>query len=403
MQHCQGPRGLAAAPIALFFFISAAASAAPAQRFLHVEPSQKRKAALLTSHEKGPGFFRNSGVRGGVPAEDMGELGDSGAKMDAMLNRNILTGASMSYDFRVLDNLEPTAPMDRLHAALGSDSEAGHHLNPVYVPKYLNSEAFPNTHGPGCDCMLPDPKNRSDVIKCTCGDKDAKKGEESQERNHYTWLKDRPVPGTRNFTLEPADITYRSGNYWSPKTRDGLVAPADALPPDQYPNQAMANHIWPLPATARADRLGAKFARYVDQVQDRSEECDTVSKKCTVPCKPGDEVVAVIGNVLADAKVLKTFEGNAVEIEFTPAGALKAEEVTEDCPIEGACSAFRFCKLDNKPFCVEQKDKESKNWAGMLVRKNKCPEGSKACKTVKQVLMASVLKKGDKACRAAAR
>jgi len=108
----------------------------------------------------------------------------------------------MALNFPFLDNLEPIAPMDRLHTALGTDSESGHYLNPVYVPKYLNPDAFPTVAGKGCNCSMPTPDN--DKIECTCG----KNGAEA----HYTWLKTVPVSGTNNYTLEPADITYRGGD-----------------------------------------------------------------------------------------------------------------------------------------------------------------------------------------------
>lgn len=396
-------RGLALASIAVLFLATSSAvassSSVTSARFLrpHVEAVRKtqslRKTALLKEAHTSPGYFRSAGVRGGVEEESMGALGDSGRLQDSSLNRNILTGDSMAYDFRILDNLEPVAPMDRLHAALGTDSESGHYMNPVYVPPYLNSEAFPNVHGKGCNCSMAD-KATGKNIECTCGEKGAE--------DHYTWLKDTPVFGTDNFTLTPADITYNSGNYWGPATRDGLVAPADALPPHKYPNQANGDHIWPLPATAKKDRIGVKFTRYIDQVQDRSEQCDTVSKKCTVACKPGDEVVATIGNTIFNGKIVKAFVGNAVQVEFAP-DAAKTAKSTSDCPLEAMCSAFRYCKSSDIPHCQPLRDKDVLNWAGMHIRKHECPPGAKVCKTVSQVVMATFLKKGEKTCRAAAR
>lgn len=392
-------RSLALAPIAFLVLAAASAHAASASvaaaRFLRprTEPDAKRKIALVVRKSlksKDPGYWRSSGVRGGISDEEMGALGDSGAAADAKLAVNPFA-AKGAYKFPFLDNLEPIAPMDRLHAAVGTDSEAGHYINPIYVPKYLNPEAFPNVHGSGCNCTMATAEKPS---VCTCGDDD-------HSKDHYTWLKDTPVPGTNNYTLEPADITYRHGNYWSPEIRGGLVAPADTMDPKRYPNQARGDHIWPLPVSSSKDRIGVRFARYIDQVQDRSEECDTISKKCTVPCKPGDEVVASAGNVDLDAKILKTFVGNAVEIEIIPKSALNAKETVE-CPLKAGCSSFRYCMSAELKHCVHIKDKETTNWAGMKTMHHVCPQGSQVCKSVKQVMMANLLKKGGKACKAAA-
>jgi len=362
----------------------------PAQRYLRSrgrENVAKKKTTLLT---KGPGFWRGEGVRGGVQEESLGRLGDAGGGDQTLKGNPFEDG--MAGRFTMLDNLEPTAPMDRLHAALGEDSEPGHFMDPVYVPEYLNPDGFPTVAGKGCMCSMPNDKNKK--IACSCGKKD--------DKDHYTWLKESPVLGTSNFTLQPADITYPSGNYWGPKTRDGLVAPMDTLPTDRYPLQAKSEKIWPLPASAQEDRIPVRYARYMDQVQDRTLECDTVSKRCVVECKPGDEVVATIGNTVFNAKVVKTFEGNAAQIQFTPSLAEGKDAATEECPMAAACSAFRYCKGSDQ-HCTHVKDQDSRNWAGRLIRKHTCPEGTKACKVVNQVVMATMLKKGDKACKAAAR
>jgi len=121
-----------------------------------------------------------------------------------------------------------------------------------------------------------------------------------------------------------------------------------------------------------------------------------------VPCKPGDEVVAIIGNTIFNATVKKSFVGNAVQVEFTP-DAAKTAKSTTDCPLQALCSAFRYCKSPDIPHCLPFKDKDVLNWAGMHIRKHACPPGSEVCKTVTQVIMATMLKKGDKTCKAAAR
>lgn len=354
----------------------------------------KRKTALLSKRSRDPGFFRNEGVRDGVPREAMGTMGDfMGNKQDNTLETSMWNGGdSMSYTFPFLDNQEPIAPMDRLHAALGPNTFKGDWMKPMYVPAYLNPDAFPTVHGKGCNCTMA---KEDKPIKCECGKS------KDKMKDHYTWLKSTPVVGTDKYKLEPADISYRSGDYWQPRPRGGIVAPADVMPLGKYPNQAPADHIFPLPASAIEDRMPVRYARYIDQVQARSEECDTVSKKCTVPCSPGDEVVVAIGNTRLPAAVTKTFVGNAVMVEFAPAAAAKAKATT-DCPVEAACTAFRICRAPAKP-CVAMEDKDSHNWAGRLVRHHVCPKGTQVCGKISQVVIASLLTKGGKACRAAAK
>lgn len=295
---------------------------------------------------------------------------------------------SMAYNFDKLDNLEPVAPMDSLHAAVGAAAELAGPSQAVYVPKYLNPDAFPTTVGKGCNCTMPKGKK----MECACG-------KNFNKDNHYSWLKATPVDSTANFTLTAADLTYPGGDKWGPTPEGGLASPMDALPPKRYPLQALGDEVRPLPVAAREDSIGIKFARYIDQVQDRSEGCDPATQKCTVDCKPGDQVVATIGNTRFNAKIAKTFVGNAVMIEYAPWAAKKAKETTS-CPVEALCSSFRFCKPLGKP-CVDIKDKKTQNWAGMLVVSHECPKGSKVCKTVSQTLMANEVHKGGKPCKAA--
>lgn len=346
----------------------------------------KRKAALLARKQNDPGFFRSVGVRGGVQEEALGRLGESGSDTERI--GSLFTRDSMAYNFNKLDNLEPVAPMDSLHAAVGRASNLAGPSEAVYVTKYLNPDAFPATMGKGCNCTMPKGKK----MKCDCGKNFAKD-------NHYSWLKATPVDGTKNFTLAAADLTYPGGDKWGPTPEGGLASPMDALPAKSYPIQGIGEKVWPLPVMAREDSIGMKFARYIDQVQDRSEGCNPATQKCTVDCKPGDQVVATIGNMRLNAKIAKTFVGNAVMIEYAPWAAKKAKETTS-CPIEATCSSFRFCKPPGKP-CVNIKDKKKQNWAGMLVVSHECPKGSKVCKTVSQTLMANEVQKGGKPCKAA--
>lgn len=226
-------------------------------------------------------------------------------------------------------------------------------------------------------------------------------------------MKDTPIAGTNKFILQPADITYGGGDYWKPNLGSrGVVAPGDAMQQQNFPNQAPGDHIWPLPASAAGDRVAVRYARYLDQVQANSEEPDTVSKKWTVPCSPGDKVKMLLGNLEVPAKINKVFVGNAAEVEFDPMQERHHDPeappvVTVDCPVEASCTAFRFCLLSPYiswpalPHCVQQKETHTRSWSGMLVTKFECPAGAQVCKKVRQNLMASELRKDGKACKAA--
>jgi len=272
-------------PLALLLHASSAQA-----RFLEhrrvpaAEPAQKHQLLLAKSYD--PGYFHNYGVRSGPPQEDMGSYGDDGSEHDATMPRNMFTSDTMAYNFPFLDNMMPVAPMDSV-----KHGDGAYGMDAKYVSEYLNPDGFPGVVGKGCMCKAPD--GPTEKIECHCG--------KESDNDHYTWLKDTPVTGTKNYTLTPADISYRAGNYWEPNVRGGIASPADSLPAGSYPNQAAGDRIWPLPASAAGDRIGIKYARYLDQVHDRAQECDTVSKRCTVPCKPGDAVTGVLGNTHVDA------------------------------------------------------------------------------------------------------
>jgi len=352
-----------------------------------VKPGKKRQSLLARSRMEDPGWYRNYGVRdNGVGDEDLGALGDDGSRQDSSLGFNMWTTDGMSNSFPFLDNLEPVAPMDSMHHG---DGAFGH--DAIYVPPYLNPDGFPTLQGKGCMCQSA--TAATGRIRCHCG--------KAVKNPHYTWLKDTPVVGTNNYTLEPADITYSAGNYWRPKPAGGgVISPADKMPRAAYPNQAPGDYVWPVPATADGDRVGLRYARYLDQVQARSEDCDTVSEKCTVSCRPGDWVTVVLGSTRLSAQVTRTFVGNAAEIEFAPTAAASAT-VTVDCPVEDECSAFRFCRQSVPgQHCVHQKEVQTHNWHGTLVTKFECPANTAVCRLVRQMTMANLLEKQGKACKA---
>lgn len=375
------------------------------------------------------GGYQNLGTRAGVEDEAMGELGDSGRDVDGQLDRNWVRGGSMAYDFRLLDNMNPVAPMDRLHTAVGPDPGSGKYMEPIYVPPYLNPDAFPVTSGKPCKCKAEPGKN----IECKCpseaptggGPAPASAGGPSPgaaaspgpaapakpdnpfnykylKKPQYTWLKEVPVLGSPyEYTLEPADLTYSSGDHWVPVPRGGIVAPADTLPLNRYPVQAMADQIWPLPTSAQEDRIGVKYARYLDQVHDRSKECDTVSDECTVSCRPGDQVMAYFGETVVKATIKATFEGNAATVEYFP--NVGETEKTTECKLEASCTIFRHCKRDDETLCGDKMEQDDHhNWAGALKQSYRCPEGTKSCKSIQEVVMANTLTKipDEKPCKA---
>jgi hypothetical protein len=376
----------------LLVTIAFAAYASPSEaRFLEArvdsptKPTKVRQSLLARTRD--PGFFRNYGVRAGVPSEDMGAFGNDGSMYDSTLDRDFWKSDGMSLNFPFLDNMRPIAPMDRVH-----DGDGAYDMDPAYVAEFQNPDAFPTVVGSGCTCTRPDGAE----IECDCGDE----GAYNKTRNdHYTWLKDTPIVGTDNYTLTPADITYRAGNYWQPEHPGGIVAPADRLPAAHYPNQAPPDRIWPLPASAAGDRVGIKYARYMDQVHHRMQECDKISKRCTVACRPGDDVILALGNTGINARVVRSFVGNAIQVEFVPAAAASSG-FTSSCTIEHHCTAFRFCKGPQSSACVAMQESDSHNWRHQLVVKHACPSGTQVCATVNQVVLADHLQKDGKACKA---
>lgn len=314
---------------------------------------------------------------------------------DSMIDSNLWTGGDgVQYQFRTMDNLEPVAPMDQI-APPGAEG-GGEVTNQVtagtkkalYVPPYMNADPFPVVMGSNCTCTLP--ANTSKDADCNCG---------NSSDHHSKWMTMEPGPSPGDYVLTPADITYASGNYWHPRIHPGgIVAPEDKLPPQYYPVLAPSDHFKPLPAVAREDRLMSKFARYVDQVEARSRECDGISENCTVLCKKGDKVNASIGNTLVnDAEILKTLVGNAMVLKFTTHEG-KGNPKAVDCGAGAGCSVFRMCRKGDGG-CVDHEDKSTYDWAGMLHQKVQCPAGTVPCKSVQQLVTARGAFKGKDPCR----
>lgn len=310
------------------------------------------------------------------------------------LDSNFWTGDSMAYQVTGMDDFDPVAPMDRVGEPGSGGTpvlfdDGNPHLPGVLVPPYLYPDPFPEVQGPHCNCTLP--ANKSLDVLCKCS-----KGAELESK----WLRMEPVYNSSDYTLTPADVSFTGGNYWIPrlKTVGGIVAPMDRYPTSAYPAQAPKDRFRPLPAVAREDRIRAKVARYIDQVEYRSEECDKVSVNCTVPCEHGNQVNLTIGNTFVGATVIGTLPGNALTVKFAPA---EAKDTTGgvDCTASNFCTMFRPCKYAKG--CVAQEVQPFFNFADQLYQKRRCPEGTVVCRTIEQTVAASSAVKGSKPCRVA--
>jgi len=362
---------------------------------------------------------RQAGVRDGDGTPDA----DPDAVADENLIRSAWNGASNAFHF--LDNMMPIAPMDSVAPAsrvttLGVEPLPGEHHNSLYLRPYYHVDPFPTVSGGFCNCEippdsppteedhdwaksvakqlgmsvqdLPKPMTGKGKLKCTCTGEDGHKGDS------FHWARTEPIPGTHNFTISPADLTYPAGNYWAPELKDGLIAPEDRLPLKDYPVQARADRITQLPAVAQEDRLDSKFVRYMDQVAAKALECegDGVSERCVTDCRPGDRVVAQLGSTLLDAMIVSSHVGGSAIIQYTPAPAREAKS-TVPCPIEAGCSPFRICRRLNS-WCIEREAKHPRDFLGNMDLVLQCPAGTAVCSAIQQLVGGKSLKKGGKTC-----
>jgi len=384
-------------------------------------PSQQRRLALF------------AGLRRSADAASSSSSKNSGSKRGSVHQKSGLHGVrdgdsnsepaadgmpDGSQQFRFLDNLEPVAPMDSVSppgsvTTLGLEPMPGEHHNSVFVPPYRNPDPFPTTLGHHCHCTLPKPVEVTSEqkdwarsvakqlgirvkelprpmspegrMKCTCsGD------------GHALWTRWEPVPNSRNFTLESADITFPAGNYWSPSLKGGLAAPEDKLPLEQYPLQAPSDRITILPGVAQEDRVPLKYTRYMDQVSARSESCegDGVSQRCTTECFPGDVVEAHLGSMRLDARIVSTHEASSAVIEYIPSAAQHATDTVE-CPLEAGCTSFRVCRQAGS-WCVQQETEHPRDFLGNLHLKMSCPPETQVCRAIQQLVGGKFLRKGDR-------
>jgi len=404
------------------------------------------------------------------PADDTGSRSYTSASLDALpsprrdlggiplfeidsglLDQNVWQGQSKANELRMMDDLEPVAPLDRVTQDVspevpsvedmsapvrtGQRFEGGLVRGPLFVPPYLYPDAFPAVTGSKCLCG---PMGTSKAIK-TLGGSDtlsqvdhltgeqvqslyraygkAKVDEflkkvEAKAAHHYcncgknpdgVYRYERAVPvfNSTQYVLEPADASYSAGNYWQPRPKDGIVAPAETLPRKGYPLQAPSDDLPMVQAAAIEDRLDSRFARYLDQVEVRSQECDTVSEECTTACHKGDKVTLLLGSTIVDAYVVSVHIGNALTVQFTP-GAVKAHgaDSTLACGVEAGCTVFRPCHASDGTGCVEEEDLKKKDFAGNLQITSQCPAGTSLCRTVRQLVGATFARKGGRACKA---
>jgi hypothetical protein len=291
-------------------------------------------------------------------------------------------GQSKANDFRVMDDLEPVAPFDRLtipdvhlQAAREENSEYPTDLlgpdptaadqDGLFVPPYLRPDAFPTV-----------------------------------SKTEYHFVKAVPIHGTTQVEYRPADTSYSSGDYWQPDVRGGIVAPADRMPADQYPVQAGKDAIHLVPTTARKDRIPDKFARYVDQVEARFQECDEISFNCTTPCVHGDRVVMQLGNTETPVNILSAHIGNMLRVKYQSAAAATSTATPSvPCSFESGCTLFRPCRPRTLPppgqrsVCSETKVVHEKSPFGDFMQHWQCPAGYDPCSSIEVVIKATYLKK----------
>lgn len=388
---------LAAAAVAAV--IGAVASASAPVSLAAPPPPQKR--LLLLS--------RSRGVRDGTDGLDAEQLAD---------------GPPQASEFRFLDNMEPVAPMDIVSSpssvatlpGVGLLPMPGEHHNSLHIPPYRNPDPFPTALGHTCNCeiprrtpvteeqddwarqvarqlgirrsALPKPLSPEGRVKCECSGS-----------GHSEWTRVEPVPKSRNFTLESADITFPAGNYWAPALNAGLVAPEDRMPIEHYPLLAPSDQIKTIPGTAQEDTVPRKYARYLDQVSAREQLCDGdgVSERCVTDCLPGDPVEAHLGSTNLNARIVSTHVGGSAVIEFTPTQVRDAS-ATVDCPLQAGCTMFRVCRAPGE-WCVRQHTEHPRDFLGNLHLRLICPTGTEICRSVQQLVMGKLLRKGGRACR----
>lgn len=328
-----------------------------------------------------------------------------------------------------IDDLEPVAPLDAVAApgavaAAGIPRQGGARRPALYVPPYLYPDAFPASAKDICHCDAPKeekltkeeelwaaevakqlnlplsqvmhPTDFKGIAHCDCG------AAEKADGRVFRYVKTQAT-NSSGFTVAGADPTFPHGSYWEPEAVDasGLMAPADQLRPEDLPPQAPFDEVDLASNLAQHDKIPKKIAKYLDQVESRSSNCDDPTKPCSADCSAGDAVSFELGNTRRAATVLATAAGNALEIEF--ATGLAAGDV---CAAEAGCSLFRVCAP--KPGlgaaaprqCVAQDSDERLSWQGHIERHFQCPENTAGCKRVRQVVQGLYLRKEGKPCRA---
>lgn len=341
---------------------------------------------------------------------------------------------------RIVGNMEPVAPEDRVSGSIDAVATLRAYGTGVgkYVPPYLHPDSFPRVEGQSCTCTVRSSqrKMKDQVVQVLNGQVVVRRSTfaaDDQYHRHpiYTWVPVEKVdqeanpcnctgsasaqsPFTRwapkkpeagrgpTYELKPADATYGDGNYWAPRPDGGIVAPADAMEDWRYPNQAFGDRV-PLPfIAARKERIDTRFARYFDQSTKRYQECDKVSKACTVPCYPGDRVRAELGNTVSDSIVVDTHVSNLVTVRMVPAGVAQGVPASNACSQHADCTLFRPCYPRNgNSICVAQVDNSFLDWKGDLQNGVACPPGTLLCRTLTKMVEATYLKKEGIACRAA--
>lgn len=174
-----------------------------------------------------------------------------------------------SKHFRMLDDLLPVAPEDRLDATSPSIVHQA-----VLVPDYLVADPFP-----------------------------------ASETYHTEAAQANGQPPA----VVVADPTFSRGNRFAPRLPGGLDAPASSMPASSYPLRAQEEAGGSVAPVSPEDIMDHRYSKYFDQVHDMAKPCRGLvagmvgypgaPPDCAIPCAEGDEVIATLGNILRKVKI----------------------------------------------------------------------------------------------------
>jgi len=313
--------------------------------------------------------------------------------------------------FRMLDDLNPTAPFDQTGNPIEPSSVAGGWDAAQVFPAYTEPEVFPNDNLD--DESAGNDGNTAYFYKKPVGVKYSQAGHTVSD-----------------YKVLPADATWPNGQVFYPKnvdqgrkdegdTRTGkhvsgasptvIVPPAERISWDELPIEANLDKLpkssYMASGVQREDTLPKRYAKYMDQLADQKQSCenDTRQEHCVNKnCPLGQPYATVIlGNTrLEDAEIQSRVDDDVFlvkvklpNVDEEPSSDLDCSDlgctVHQSCyrkkgvgPYESAgCSAIRMVNVFD-----EYMD---------LGYKTRCPNYHNACRTVlQQVAKGSVTFEG---------